>query len=103
MAILPYIEEGQLYQQFKLDEPWDSPHNKKLIALMPKIYATTIWPNFPNRDAYFSVTVISTNPAKLSGSRIWRARLNGLLIIPRAFIQVQWLANWRPPSKRAVG
>src|SRR5262245_59728137 len=39
VAILPYIEEDALYRQFKLDEPWDSPHNKKLIAKMPKIYA----------------------------------------------------------------
>ncbi|HYV36324.1 MAG TPA: TIGR03067 domain-containing protein [Gemmataceae bacterium] len=38
VAILPFIEEGVLYDQFKLDEPWDSPHNKKLIAKMPKIY-----------------------------------------------------------------
>ncbi len=39
VAILPYIEQQDLYEQFKLDEPWDSPHNKKLIAQMPKIYA----------------------------------------------------------------
>jgi hypothetical protein len=37
--ILPYIEEQQLYQQFKLDEPWDSENNKKLIAKMPRTYA----------------------------------------------------------------
>ncbi|HYT90453.1 MAG TPA: DUF1559 domain-containing protein [Gemmataceae bacterium] len=35
--ILPYIEQLALYQQFKLNEPWDSPHNKKLIPLIPKI------------------------------------------------------------------
>src|SRR5262249_7254639 len=39
VAILPFIEEEALYRQFKLDEPWDSPHNKKLIPLMPKTYA----------------------------------------------------------------
>ena len=39
VAILPYIEEDTLYKQFKLDEPWDSEHNKKLIEKMPKIYA----------------------------------------------------------------
>lgn len=39
VAILPYIEELPLYQQFKLDEPWDSAHNKKLLEKMPKIYA----------------------------------------------------------------
>jgi prepilin-type processing-associated H-X9-DG protein len=38
VAILPYIEQDHLYRQFKLDEPWDSPHNKKLIALMPPVY-----------------------------------------------------------------
>jgi hypothetical protein len=38
VAILPYIEQDNLYKQFKLDEPWDSEHNKKLVAKMPRIY-----------------------------------------------------------------
>jgi hypothetical protein len=38
VAILPFIEGQELYKQFKLDEPWDSAHNKKLIAKMPTIY-----------------------------------------------------------------
>lgn len=37
--ILPYIEQQALYSQFHLDEPWDSPHNSKLIPQMPAIYA----------------------------------------------------------------
>ena len=37
--ILPFIERNALYQQFHLDEPWDSDHNKKLIVQMPPIYA----------------------------------------------------------------
>ncbi|MDA1053619.1 MAG: DUF1559 domain-containing protein [Planctomycetota bacterium] len=36
--ILPFVEAGPLYDQFHLDEPWDSPHNKTLIAQMPEIY-----------------------------------------------------------------
>jgi hypothetical protein len=39
VALLPYFEEDELFRQFKLDEPWDSEHNKKLIPKMPKIYA----------------------------------------------------------------
>jgi hypothetical protein len=39
VAILPYIEEGELYKQFKMNEPWDSAHNKPLAAKMPKLYA----------------------------------------------------------------
>jgi len=36
--ILPFIEEQELYEKFHLDEPWDSPHNKKLLAEMPDAY-----------------------------------------------------------------
>jgi prepilin-type processing-associated H-X9-DG protein len=36
--ILPFLEEDDLYRQFHLDEPWDSPHNKELIARMPELF-----------------------------------------------------------------
>ena len=39
VQILPYIEQSDLYNQFHLDEPWDSEHNKGLIGKMPIIYA----------------------------------------------------------------
>jgi hypothetical protein len=39
VAILPFIEHENLYREFKLNEAWDSEHNKKLIPMMPKIYA----------------------------------------------------------------
>lgn len=39
VMILPYLDQAALYQEFKLDEAWDSEHNKKLIEKMPKIYA----------------------------------------------------------------
>ena len=38
VAILTYMGEEQLFRRFKLKEPWDSEHNRKLIPLMPKIY-----------------------------------------------------------------
>jgi prepilin-type processing-associated H-X9-DG protein len=38
VALLPYIEADPLYKQFKLDEPWDSPHNIKLLPMIPKTY-----------------------------------------------------------------
>jgi hypothetical protein len=38
VAILPYIEQQELYNEFHLDEPWDSPHNKALIPRMPTTY-----------------------------------------------------------------
>jgi prepilin-type processing-associated H-X9-DG protein len=39
VAILPFIEQQALYEQFHLDEPWDSDHNIKLLDKMPAVYA----------------------------------------------------------------
>jgi hypothetical protein len=36
VAILPFMGENNLYRQFRLNEPWDSAHNRKLIPQMPK-------------------------------------------------------------------
>jgi hypothetical protein len=38
VAILPYIGEWELYKEFRLNEPWDSEHNKTLIGRMPRLY-----------------------------------------------------------------
>jgi prepilin-type processing-associated H-X9-DG protein len=38
VAILPYVEQQALYEQFHLDEPWDSEHNLKLAEQMPPIF-----------------------------------------------------------------
>lgn len=37
--VLPYLDQQELYAQFRLDEPWDSDHNKPLISRMPAFYA----------------------------------------------------------------
>jgi len=42
VAILPYIEQNAMYEEFHLDEPWDSEHNKKFLDKMPAIYASPL-------------------------------------------------------------
>jgi len=36
--LLPYLNEQALYDQFHLDEPWDSPHNIQLVEKIPWPY-----------------------------------------------------------------
>jgi hypothetical protein len=43
--LLPDLGQSDLFKQFHLDEPWDSPHNRTLIDLMPSQYAS---PNDPS-------------------------------------------------------
>jgi hypothetical protein len=39
VLLLPFLGEEDLYQAFRLDEPWDSPHNVHLLRRMPLVYA----------------------------------------------------------------
>jgi hypothetical protein len=57
VLILPFIEQDELYKQFKLDEPWDSPHNIQLLQKMPQIYGP--YRNRPTEDGttYFQAIV----------------------------------------------
>src|SRR2546428_70002 len=39
VLILPFVEQEELYRQYRLNEPWDSPHNLQLLPKMPYLYA----------------------------------------------------------------
>lgn len=39
VLILPFLGHEELFQLFRLDEPWDSERNRQLLALMPEVYA----------------------------------------------------------------
>jgi hypothetical protein len=63
VAILPYIEQAGLYEEFKLDEPWDSAHNKKLIERMPAIYKLPAKTKTPAGETHYLVFVGSKEDA----------------------------------------
>jgi RNA polymerase sigma factor (sigma-70 family) len=52
VVILPYVEQNNLFKQFKLDEPWDSEHNLKLLAQMPPVYRVGIEPKGSTHTYY---------------------------------------------------
>ncbi|HEY1381054.1 MAG TPA: sigma-70 family RNA polymerase sigma factor [Gemmataceae bacterium] len=52
VEILPYLEQDNLYKQFKLDEPWDSEHNLKLLHHMPVSYRAGIEPKDSTHTYY---------------------------------------------------
>lgn len=62
VAILPALGENELFAQFRLDEPWDSDHNRKLIPKMPSVFQPvrgeskeghTYYRGFAGTDAMF--------------------------------------------------
>jgi hypothetical protein len=62
VLLLPYLAENKLYDEFHLDEPWNSEHNKKLLARMPKVFTVnpdtaasgeTVYQGFAGTGALF--------------------------------------------------
>ena len=54
---MPYLDEGNLYKRFKLDEPWDSPNNRPLLSQMPTVFHSP-WGGRPrgNKSGYKLIT-----------------------------------------------
>jgi hypothetical protein len=38
VLILPYLDQQALYEQYRWDEPWNGPNNRKLLASIPDVY-----------------------------------------------------------------
>lgn len=77
VAILPFIEQGDLYQKFHLDEPWDSPHNIQLLESMPEVYVDPSAP-LPPGLTIFQVPQGEELMFPESGERRFREILDGL-------------------------
>jgi hypothetical protein len=60
VRLLPYLGQKQLYDKFKLDEPWDSDHNKKLIKEMPAVFRTSQAPKLADEGK--TTFVVPVNP-----------------------------------------
>jgi prepilin-type processing-associated H-X9-DG protein len=56
VKLLSYLDEAGLYNQFHRDEPWDSEHNKKLLAAMPAVYKNPTNPAPPGMTTYLGVS-----------------------------------------------
>ena len=47
--LLPYLEAMPLYNKFKLDQRWDSPHNIQLLDQMPDLYKSLDYQGLGNK------------------------------------------------------
>jgi hypothetical protein len=65
VQLLPFLDQAALYEQFHLDEPWDSEHNLPLAQQMPDIYRnqavagkdTTVFLSFVGKGAFMDGNV----------------------------------------------
>jgi hypothetical protein len=85
VAILPFVENDSLYQQFHLEEPWDSPHNQALIEKIPKVYRDML--GHPAGITHFQLVAGPGTPFQKDGLT-WNdfpdGRANTILIVDAA-------------------
>ena len=76
VALLPYLGRTGLYEQYKKDEPWDGPNNKKLIEKMPAVFRDPTSSENSTASSYFVLNGPSTlfsGKAGTSLRRCWTA------------------------------
>jgi hypothetical protein len=94
VSLLPYIEQGNLYRQFKMNEAWDSPHNLKLLPNIPNTYSP-VEENPPHEafTTFYQVFVGKGTPFEgPNGLRLEdvRSRLANTFLIVEAANAVPW-------------
>jgi hypothetical protein len=73
VAILPFLKDPELtalHRQFKLDEAWDSPHNKALLEKMPKVFESPAADAAPGYT-HFQALVTATGYERGKYRPIW--------------------------------
>jgi len=67
VAILPYVDQAELFSQYRLNEPWDSEHNKQLIDKMPPVYSSI---NDQKNTSYFAIVGPGTMYEDAKGTQL---------------------------------
>jgi DNA-directed RNA polymerase subunit RPC12/RpoP len=57
VLILPQMNQESLFNQFHLDEPWDSPHNRPLVAQIPSVFQCPSEAGLPPGSTTYEVIV----------------------------------------------
>lgn len=77
VAILPFIDQRELYEQFHLDEPWDSEHNIELSKISLSVFEDPSLPLPPGQTVFHAL--IGDNLAiKPEGESRFRDIIDGL-------------------------
>jgi prepilin-type processing-associated H-X9-DG protein len=103
VAILPYIGENELYKQFKLNEPWDSPHNIRLLPLMPGLYRQNRQTGADPHSTYYHIFTGPNTPFPTPGGRTTLGEFtdgtsNAILIV-----EGSQAVPWTKPADIEVG
>lgn len=75
VLMLPYLEHDNYFKQIKIDEPWDSEHNKKFFESnpMPKVYAHPGKKDGDSKKTYYKVFYSKAGAQPSAGFQLGKA------------------------------
>ncbi len=95
ILILPYIDQAELYNAYRFDEPWDGPNNRKLADRMPRLFALSGVELAGNTTTnYLAVVGPETvwHPAKtMKWEDVTDGSGNTILIVENVGANVHWM------------
>ena len=74
VELLPFLDEQELYDQYRFDEPWNSKHNATLLPRMPSVFRSPREKTDSMSTAYFGVVAGGRAAAPRGGSARGRER-----------------------------
>ncbi|MDR2706612.1 MAG: DUF1559 domain-containing protein [Planctomycetaceae bacterium] len=102
VLILPYLEQAVLYQKIRLDEPWDSEHNKQFHNAVIDVYRCPNNPlaNKPGSCCYSAIAGEVLLPAKKAGMQTGEtfARIADGTSNTLAVVEVKQPFCWMDPN-----
>jgi RNA polymerase sigma factor (sigma-70 family) len=94
VALLPYLGFDHVYKQFHLNEPWDSPNNKRLLGFIPAVYITVGTNTWGQDIATLYQVIVGSGAAFENHKRFKSANFTDLpgktLLIAEAASAVPW-------------
>ncbi|MCU0959840.1 MAG: DUF1559 domain-containing protein [Pirellulaceae bacterium] len=113
VALLPYLEQQRLYDQYNFNEPWDSPNNLRVAQQMPPVFSCPSAPAAPGSELTHYVVVVGdpANPQRQSLfmpnhwtkiSQVLDGTSNTLLVVETAD-PVRWTQPDSDPTFDQVG
>ncbi|WDQ18049.1 DUF1559 domain-containing protein [Rhodopirellula sp. P2] len=102
VALLPFHDENELYQQFRLDEPWDSEHNLPLAQQIPSVYQPPGVLVPPGHTIYQAVVgdTIGLKPRQRTGFREFLDGLSNSVLVLET--NAEQAVVWTKPEDIAI-
>jgi len=94
VLVLPYVEQGSLYEQYDFDEAWNGPKNSRLADKMPRVFHSH---SEPESTEFTNIVVIVGPGTAFPGSRTTKfeeftdGRENTILLTEITDSKINWL------------